>query len=312
MDEELTIESLAQELAQADKPEQPNKDSSPAEQQAAEEDSPDEGPLDADQAESEGQDDQPAQPESPAERVIEWTTASGEKHTVSEDELKNGYLRQQDYTVKAQTLAEDRRQAETRVQENAQLVAALASDIGEVRSLESQLAQYQNVDWNALQQSDPVQANTLMTRQLLLRQAVQEAQGKVQAKAQRLDADRQHSFAAQSSEALEHLKTRIPNFGQQTLVDLREACVKAGYNAADLGRISDKTLLHDLWKARQWDALQMKKPEALSRTKGLPPPAKAPVRQATPTSKAQDVTRALNLRKSFSPREFASLLKNSS
>jgi hypothetical protein len=167
---------------------------------------------------------------------------------------------------------------------------------------------FNQVDWNQLQQEDPIQANSLMTRFLLLKQTVAEKQQGLQSKAAALKGEQEAQFRSQSAEAFDYLQKRIPKFSAQTLNDMREQCLKVGYRPDELGAISHKLLLEDIWKARQWDQLQGKKPEVTNKVKNLPPPTK-PTRQAQAPSKAQDITRALNLKRNFSADEFAQLLK---
>ena len=155
----------------------------------------------------------------------------------------------------------------------------------------------------------PIQANNLMTRFLLLKQTAAEAQGRLQTKAQTLQAEQANVFRTQSAEAFDYLSKRIPQFSEKTLTQLRDDCIKAGYRPDELAQISHKHLLEDMWKARQWDQLQGKKPTVENKVKNLPPPAK-PGRATAAPSKSQEITRALNLKRNFSTAEFAQLLKS--
>lgn len=303
MSEELSIESLSQQLVEADQAEQPETDSAPEEEAQQEEVASD----DTEQP-PEGEDGQPTE-EPPEEKLIEWTTANGETFKATQKELQDGYLRQQDYTVKAQSLAEERRAAQTQIQQQAQLVAALSQDIGEVQTLQKQLEGFQQVDWNQLQQEDPIQANNLMTRFLLLKQTAAEAQQKLQTKAQTLQAEQANVFRMQSAEAFDHLKKLDPHFSEKTLKEMRDWGVKRGAHPDELAQLSHKVLLEAIYKANKYDQLQSTKPQVENRLKGLPPPAK-PGRATAAPSKAQEITRALNLKKTFSVDEFAQLYKS--
>jgi hypothetical protein len=302
--EQLTAESLAEQLAQVDNSEQPEGDSLPQAADEAQEADQD-APQQAEEADAEGE--QPPE-DSPAPRTLKVKGEDGEEIEVPEDEVVKGYLRQSDYTRKTQELADQARQTQAQIQQQAAMVTAMATELGELQSIQQQLDQFQKVDWNAIQSEDPQQANLLMTRFLALRQAQTEAQNKVQGKAQALQQAQAQTFQQQSAEAFEHLKKRIPKFSEQTLKDIREGCIKAGYRPDELGQINHKILLEDLWKARQWDSLQAKKPEVTNKVKNLPPPAK-PTRQSAPPSQAQAVQRVLNTKKSFSLGEFAQLYK---
>jgi hypothetical protein len=72
--------------------------------------------------------------------------------------LKDAFLRHQDYTQKTMTLADERRQVEAakaQIQEARQLSAAEIRAFAEINTLNDQLAQFQAVDWNQVDHSNP-------------------------------------------------------------------------------------------------------------------------------------------------------------
>lgn len=73
--------------------------------------------------------------------------------------LKEAFLRQQDYTRKTQEVAEIRKQAEAYRAEAEQVRSASQEELSAratAFNLDSQLQQYANVDWRALLQEDPI------------------------------------------------------------------------------------------------------------------------------------------------------------
>lgn len=76
-------------------------------------------------------------------------------------ELKEAFLRQQDYTRKTQEVAEIRKQAEAYRAEAEQVRSASQEELGAralAVNLDQQLQQYANVDWQALLNEDPLGA----------------------------------------------------------------------------------------------------------------------------------------------------------
>lgn len=72
--------------------------------------------------------------------------------------LKDALLRQQDYTKKTMEIAEQRRELETRqrqVQEAQQLSAAEIKAFSQLDGLNAQLANFDGIDWLALDHADP-------------------------------------------------------------------------------------------------------------------------------------------------------------
>lgn len=132
-------------------------------------------------------------------------------------ELKEALLRQSDYTQKTQAVAEQRKAIEERAQalETRERVLTVTFDKAvEFREVQSRLAQYEQIDWNALVESDPVEATRLnIAYQQLQRQAnakgaeLQQAQYQAQQLNQQMD---QQTLAHETQE----LKARIPSFSE--------------------------------------------------------------------------------------------------
>jgi len=88
---------------------------------------------------------------------------NGNKYKIPK-ELKDAFLMQQDYTKKTQEVAEARREFEaqqTAFKQQAEFQQAHLNEIVKFNTLQSQLSQFQNLDWNALYDADPVEAMKL-------------------------------------------------------------------------------------------------------------------------------------------------------
>jgi hypothetical protein len=97
------------------------------------------------------------------EEVIETIEVEigGKKYLVPKD-VEPHLLREEDYTQKTQTLAEQRRQVEAyqqTLQEKAELHAAVLDDIAVVKNIDGQLAEYNKIDWPAYQLQNPQAAS---------------------------------------------------------------------------------------------------------------------------------------------------------
>lgn len=302
--EALSIDSFAGELAAAEQLEQPTEESSQPVQEPVEEGNPEEAlePLEGE----EGEVEQPVEESAGDERVHKWETANGEKFEVNEKELRDGYLREQDYRQKTQNAAETVRTEQSKVQQSLQVIEALAVDIGTFQAMQQRLAQFQQVDWNRLQMEDPQQASTLRTEQLLLLEQARGAQGALKEKHLHLTSTLAQQLQQRQVEAADYLRSKVPKVD---IAALNEACLKAGHSRESLSSIADKALVHDLWKARQWDALQAKKPEVQNRVRTLPPAsAGKPARVTAPPSKTEAIARALKSNAPMSTREYAKIM----
>lgn len=87
--------------------------------------------------------------------------------------LKDAFLRQQDYTQKTMSLAEERRLVEaqkSQIQEARNLNAAEIAAFSELNSLNAQLQEFAGIDWTQLDHSDPQVQNAKGVRDELVRQ----------------------------------------------------------------------------------------------------------------------------------------------
>lgn len=132
-------------------------------------------------------------------------------------ELKDGYLRQSDYTKKTQTLAEDRKAAEALKQaaERAyQVVNQMAPAVAAWQQAVSANEQYNKLDWMTLRSQDLTQYNTL-------RLEAQENFARMQALAQQLQQAPQAIEALQAQSNAE-IKAREMPKALEKVPDLKQ------------------------------------------------------------------------------------------
>lgn len=111
------------------------------------------------EGEADAEDDGEAEPE---EEEIEYAEIelNGKKYQIPA-ELKDGYLMNADYTRKTQEVAEQRKANEARQAEIEQMGQVSEQEMQakvELHSINQRIGQYQNVDWNAWQDEDPIAA----------------------------------------------------------------------------------------------------------------------------------------------------------
>ena len=192
----------------------------------------------------------------------------GEKYKVPK-KLKDAFLRQQDYTVKTQALAEQHRAFEAQQQAftaERQFQSQYLDAVSEVRAIDRQLSQFQKLDWNALTDADPVQALKL-DRQMreLQQQRTQQVQSIEQAQA-RNQFETSQATARQLEEAKAQLAREIKGFGTPEVTEaLSDVGREMGYKPEELAQVRDPRaikLLHEAYLYRQLVAKQ--KPAAAS------------------------------------------------
>src|SRR5574343_151442 len=192
--------------------------------------------ADADGAEIESQESE-GQPEDDGEE-IEY---DGEKYKVPKP-LKDAFLRQQDYTQKTQTVAEQRRAVEAQaaeVQRQAQAQQALIAEYAEAYSLDSQLKQYQAIDWPALIEADPVQAMKLdrQMRELQTKRDLVVATVTQKQQAQAIEA--QQATAKRLQEGRAVLEREINGWSPELAKTLANYGQEIGFSADEMSNVTN-------------------------------------------------------------------------
>ena len=200
----------------------------------------------------------------PDEEDVEY---EGKQYKVPK-ELKDALLRQADYTRKTQEVAEARRQFEAQTQsfqQERQFHQQNMQEVAQVIAIDQQLAQFSQVDWNALADADPAQAVKL-DRQFRDLQA-QRAQIEYQVTQKQSEfAQRQQQEAArQLEEGRRVLEREIPGWGAEKAQELFLFGKNYGIPEQLLGTLNMPVLvkaLHDLKQFHQLKEKATTKPKA--------------------------------------------------
>ena len=168
---------------------------------------------------------------------------------------KEAALRQADYTRKTQEVAELRRTLETSLQAVQTTTQAEAQARVQIGVIDTQIADYNNIDWDAWEASDPQSANREWRRLQTLKEQRQQAIGTfTQAQQQRTFIEQQET-AKQLEQGTRELAAKIPDWNAEKaakLVDFGQSTY--GFSKADLDAITDPRMviaLHDAFQFRQ-------------------------------------------------------------
>lgn len=228
-----------------------------------------------------------SEPEAETDDLVE-AEYEGKTYKVPK-ELKDALLRTQDYTRKTQEVAEMRRAAEQRVQAiqaQEQIMAATFDKAAELKQIQSQLSQFDQVDWQALSDADPVQAQKLLiARQNLERSYGQKAQElqMAQAQYQQLTAQQRQQML---QEAARELKQRLPEFDAKMAERIRTTVKEYGYSDQELSNVTDPRLVQVLHDAMKWRELQAQKPQAMKKVAEAPKAVKPQAQTPKPRNQA--------------------------
>lgn len=205
-----------------------------------------------------------------------------------------------DYTKKTQQLAEQRRQAQAEINaksEEFRLREAVIETVAEAKSIETQLKQYQGIDWNALVDSDPIQAMKLDRQYRELQNEYSQKVAQIGATQQQVT-ERQQVFTQELLarekqsllEALPEWRDTAKATAERT--EIKASLQKAGFTEAEISGLSDHRSVVIARKAMLYDQLMSKKPEVQKRVTEAPKPVKpGATQQRNPKGDAYQKTR---------------------
>lgn len=283
---EDTLDSIAESMGSDDEPE--HEDLPEEEEPEEEEAEGDEEQETEDDPEAGGDEDDPE---------VEWTTNTGKTYRVKQSELRDGYMRQDDYQRKTATLAEQRRAVEAAQQQIEQERTQAANQLDVlIDGLYKQLVGDQQ-QLAKLIEEDPQE---YLRQQAAMQQRSAQLQ---QAMAQRQALQGRQSEAEQAKQRewrqaeREKLLDKLPHWADEKKAapeqqEIAEYLSEIGYSADELNELVDHRALlvaRDAAKYRQMQRAKEKRSREVTRKPIRPGAAGGP----NPNTKAQRAAEAL-------------------
>ena len=250
------------------------------------------------QAEGQEEENEPQEAaEEPSEPEFVEIEIDGQLYEVPKN-LEGHLMRDKDYTQKTQEVAATRKtveaiQAQVKAeQEKYQFLESVQEELQQGENLKAQIAQIQqykrdNID--ALDAKDMFKLDAhreeLQTQLDAIGQSLQTKQGEFQ-QAQ------EQSLKELLDKSTEVLRSKIPNWGEESQKQVRDFGLSAGFTEAELNQVYDPRYVEILYKASQYDLLQQGKGAAIKKVQAAPA-IKPKARNPMPKS----VGDKLNLRK---------------
>ena len=204
-------------------------------------------------------------------------THNGKPVKLTLDEVIEHASKGFDYTQKTQQIAEQRKQLETlaqTVQQQYQLQQATIQETAKVYAMDSQLANYQNVNWDAWMDQDPIEASKGWQKFQMLKSQRDEVANSVQ----QIQAQNQQMTMQQLqqklSEGAQQLANEIKGWSPELAKSLKSNALEYGFTDSELDQVYDPRMVKVLHDAYQWRQLQAKKPEVQKRVSLAPKSAK--------------------------------------
>lgn len=255
-------------------------------------------------SEGESETEAEAQPE-PRKLKLKW---NGEEVEKDESEVVELAQKGFDYTQKTQSLADERKAIEARdqavkaqeqaFQEQAKIQQALIKEVGQVQSIDEQIAQFNTIDWNQLTDTDPVQAQKLFFQYTQLTNKRNGLIQEVQAKHQNLTRQQQLRQQEILAKGQEELQRDIPGWNQEKVSEIREAAKKYGASEDQLSKVAEPWIIKALHDAAQFKKLQSSKSQMENKVAGKPPVVKPGSKDTKAAANSKYATDRQALRKS--------------
>ena len=233
----------------------------------------------------------------------------GKAQEVTVQELKNGYLRQSDYTRKTQQLAEQRKALEPEMHAVREERAHYAAILPALAQQLQELQRTQTPDMDRLWAEDPIEwvrQNALNEQREKRLAAVQAEQARLQQMAAR---EQQTALARHVEGQREELQKLVPEARDKAKWDalrpkIRDYATSIGFSEEEVRSTYDARAVAALVKAMRYDELMSNKPKPVT----AKAPTSAPQQAATPARKHTDLSKArMRLAKTGSVRDAAAV-----
>ena len=235
---------------------------------------------------------------------IDWE--DGQKYRVPKV-LKEGLLRQQDYTRKTQELAELRRQAQSSLdagQMLQQFQNATADEQRELARVQADIERYKGIDWSSLDTDTYIKAKHQLDT---LKERAGEIQQGLGQKAQQFSQWRQQQLQQMLQSGEQFLRSSIQGWGDDAKKEVRAQVLANGYSEEELSQVIDPRFVKLAWKAAQFDKLQSGKQTALQTAQKAPPVVKPGASNPTAARESKYKDMRTRLKKSGDLRDAAAL-----
>jgi hypothetical protein len=225
-------------------------------------------------------------------------THNGKPVKLTLDEVIEHASKGFDYTQKTQQLADQRKQIETlaqNVQQQYQLQQATIQETAKLYAMDSQLANYQGVNWDAWMDQDPIEASKGWQKFQMLKSQRDETANTIQQAQSQAQYMTQSQLQQKLSEGARTLANEIKGWSPELATALKTNGLEYGFTDSELDQVYDPRMVKVLHDAYQWRQLQAKKPEVQKRVNLAP---KSPKPSGKVESESQNRTVLLKKLKS--------------
>ena len=212
-----------------------------------------------------------------------------------------------DYTQKTQKLAEDRKVVEAMAQtikdqevafrKQVEMQSALINEIADVTAIDKQLSQYQNLNWQQLSDSDPVEAQKLFFAYNQLQVQRGQAVAAINTKKQELSKAQEDALNKHLELGRQTLEKEIPGWNSDMAKDIAATGREYGFSNDELSKLTDPRAVKLLHDAAQWRKLQASRPTVDKKVATASPTVKPGAKNSATVDRSRTAQAREQLRK---------------
>jgi hypothetical protein len=232
--------------------------------------------ADAPASEEEVESEKPATAEIPLEQLeaIELeTTVQGvvEKRTIKE--LREGYMRQADYSKKTAEVARQREEVGEKVRQAIESERTqLATQLQQIQAvlIETVAPELKDVNWNHLAANEPAEYVRLRNRADQVSNVLKSVQAKQQELTQKQANEQRQAIAKAAQESRARLEAEIPGWNDELYQEHMKIGMEFGYSSGEVEQWLDPRTFKLLHEVREYRKLKAGKPPVASRVVAVP------------------------------------------
>ena len=235
-----------------------------------------------------------------------------EKPTIKE--LREGYMRQKDYSRKTAEVARQREEVPEKIRQGVE--SERTSYLQQLQQLQSVVIEtvapeLKNVDWNTLATSDPFEYVRLQNRSNQVQQVLQGIQAKQQEITKKQEAEMSQARAKVAQQSRQVLEEKIPGWSDDLYQTLMKAAVSDyGYKPDEVASWLDPKAFQVLHDAAEYRKLKATKPIVDKRVVNVPKVVKSGTVSTTSKPQARQSEAIKNLRSSGRIEDAAAVIRS--
>jgi len=244
---------------------------------------------------------------------------NGVEVEVELEEAKNLAQQGYDYNRKMQAVNEERKAIDMQNQalkaqeeafkKQAETQQAFIKEIAKITSIDEQIAQFDALDWNALSDNDPVQAQKLYIQYQQLQNNRTRTLTELQQKQNYLNQQQELQAQSRLEQARADLLNAFPNWNEDMAKEIRDSGKLYGFSDQELSAIIDPRHVKVLHDAAMYRKLQAQKGSVTQKVIGKPAVVKPGAKDKKSSSDSEDTKLRQDFKKSRDPNLAAKLIE---